>query len=80
MTTPRSTYYVQTSTDGGKTFATVTRTTNRDRAFRDFVDLGQNDGRVVLFTNNRLTMASHLADAIREVTLELEARDRVAAR
>jgi hypothetical protein len=56
-------YYVQTSTDGGKTFDTVTRTRSRERAFRDYVELAEVAARVQLFENNSLILATHREDA-----------------
>jgi hypothetical protein len=55
-------YYVQTSTDEGKTFDTVTRTPSRTRAFEDYVELAD-DTRALLFKDNSLILATHLADA-----------------
>ncbi len=62
-----TTYYVQTSTDNGKSFDPVFKTTIRGLAFIRYMTLVEADGRVLLFTENRLTVASHLADAQREV-------------
>jgi hypothetical protein len=61
MTTTRSTYFVQTSTDGGKTFATVKRTTIRLRAFTAFLNLDP-DARALLFQDNTALLATHAED------------------
>lgn len=60
------TYFVQASTDNGKSFDNVKKTQSRTKAFEAFVDLG-NDVRAKLYKNNKLIMTTHLEDAQTEL-------------
>ena len=61
MTTTQSTYYIQTSTDGGKTFDMQRVTKNRDRAFELYLYLSE-DLRTRMFKDNQLLLATHIED------------------
>jgi hypothetical protein len=56
-------YYIQTSTDGGKSFDTVKKTPSRTKAFDAYVEVSATE-RARLFKDNTLIVVNHLEDAV----------------
>jgi hypothetical protein len=79
MNTATSTqYFIQTSTDGGKSFDTVKRTTSRTQAFIAYENTARTE-RTRMFKNNTMILATHIEDAQAELNSLARPLDRIDA-